>query len=126
MKTIKFRAIFAAMILIQSFNSLTAQTSIVPHSYTVPTFEVRIDRDSSEEKFILTISNPQQERLDIRLSSGAAGFQDGTRETEYRKRISLEGAGDGQYVLTVRGSGRTVTRTISLQTKTEVTRRVNF
>jgi hypothetical protein len=50
----------------------------LPAASTVPSFEVQLERDSSNEKFILTIVNPRAERLDIKLSFGTAGFSDTT------------------------------------------------
>jgi hypothetical protein len=98
----------------------------LPAASTVPSFEVQLERDSSNEKFILTIVNPRAERLDIKLSFGTAGFSDTTRESAYRKRINFEGTEDGTYVLTVRGEKKTITKNIRLQTSTQTSRSVSW
>lgn len=109
----------------------TAQTHARPvymvtdtaKAQTIDSFEVIVTPDGDGEKFRLAINNPFGERLRIIISGpDGAGFSDQTKSPSYLKRISMAGAPDGEYTISIAGNKKTFAKKISLNTETLQTR----
>ncbi len=119
------------LMLIVSITTIktTAQTSVKPVMHITndtakqASFDVQILPENDNQKFILFISNPFAEKLDITISSNSGtGFSDQTKQLNYRKRVNMESAEDGSYTITIYGEKRKFSKTITLQTVTQVNR----
>lgn len=90
-------------------------------------FQVQVQPDSINGKFVLNIINPAEEKLKISVSSNMGeGYNDQTQQSFYRRRLDLTNAEDGYYTVSVTGNKRVFTKTIRLETMTTVIRRINI
>ncbi len=91
------------------------------------TFEVNILEDNHSQKFILSIINPNAEKLNISIrSENGEGYNGSTMSSNFRKRFDMTEAQDGTYTITVTNGKNTFSRRINLATNTTVTRNISF
>lgn len=126
---------FVILVTITTIDT-TAQTSVKPAIHVnsdtvrqvkkISSFDVQLLPDKDGEKFILSITNPFEEKLKISISgNGTSGFTDRTSQLTYHKRINMTNAEDGNYVVTVTSGINTFRRTINL-TSTEYNRNLHL
>ncbi|MBO9573279.1 MAG: hypothetical protein J7497_13890 [Chitinophagaceae bacterium] len=127
----KATSLFVAFIAVSIYSTLTASPASSQTNFknfivnadttltekTSPAFDVRIIKDSNSQKFILIVSNPLTEKLQLSIAAASTpGFKQQIDGVSFRKRIDMTGADDDFYTITVSNKKQRVSKSFSLYT----------
>jgi hypothetical protein len=94
------------------------------HENCNPSLELLILPDSCNEKFIIVVNNPFGEYVRVTVSGPDDSWFSENYKGSFSRRFNMTDANDGEYLITVYGQRKVITRKIQLVTKTEITRSV--
>lgn len=118
-----------------SGRAANAQNSTTPNYQTVvnnlsavPSFEMSILPDSTGERFVLTVSNPQKKKLQLSIYHAVFGYMyAGQFSDEYLQKVfNLSKADDGLYKVEISCGRERYSRQFNMNTYTEVSRKLEL
>lgn len=129
--SILFAAMLIAQISLAQSSNLQTNYAIEPTKreyFTATTkFTVIITRDFDDQKFKLLVNNPTQQKLQVTVKSRLMElYYDKTTDLTYSKLFNLSNVEDGEYTISVTNGKQEFTKSITLNTITEVNRKIDI